>query len=71
MENNEDIAKNPNNFPIKFVEQKESKHLYPYKKVIPEKEINKKKKKKKKKKRKKKKKKKKKKKRSKKRSKKR
>lgn len=44
MENNEDIAKNPNNFPIKFVEQKESKHLYPYKKVIPEKEINKKKK---------------------------
>ncbi len=42
MENNEDIAKNPNNFPIKFVEQKESKHLYPYKKVIPEKEINKK-----------------------------
>jgi len=44
MENNEDIAKNPNNFPIKFVEQKESKHLYTYKKVIPEKEIKKKKK---------------------------
>ena len=41
MENNEDIAKNSNNFPIKFVEQKESKNLYPYKKVIPEKELNK------------------------------
>ena len=40
MENNEDIVKNPNNFSIKYVDQKESKHLYPYKKVIPEKTIN-------------------------------
>ena len=39
MENNEDIVKNPNNFPINIVEQKESKCVYPYKKVLPEKKI--------------------------------
>ena len=39
MENNEDIVKNPNNFPINIVEQKESKCAYPYKKVLPEKKI--------------------------------
>ena len=41
MENNEETAKKSNNFTIKYVEQKETRNIYPYKKVIQEKVANK------------------------------